>query len=103
MKHAYAYYRIDPDQEAAAAERIDALLTMMAAHCGTAPRRFRRCDDPALWMEVYEDIAGYAAFSAALDVAVSELGCAAFIQGERHLECFSLAPRVASAHPAPPG
>ena len=103
MKHAYAYYRIDPAQEAAAAERIDALLTMMAAHCGAAPRRFHRCDDPSLWMEVYEGIAGYAAFSAALEAAVGELGCAAFIQGERHLECFSPAPRAASANPVPPG
>lgn len=103
MKHAYAYYRIDPAREAAAAEGIDALLTMMATHCGRAPRRFRRCDDPALWMEVYEDIAGYAAFSVALEAAVSDVGYAAFIQGERHLECFSLAPRVASTNPVAPG
>ena len=90
MKYAYIYYRIDPAQEATAADRIDALLGMMAGHCAQPPHRLRRCDDFAMWMEVYEEITDYAAFTAALDAAVQRLGCAAFTQGERHLECFSL-------------
>ena len=89
MKHAYIYYRIDPAQEATAAGRIDALLGMMAGHCAQPPRRLRRCDDFAMWMEIYADIADYAAFTSALDAAVCSLGCAAFTRGERHLECFS--------------
>lgn len=90
MKHAYIYYRIDPAQEATAADRIDTLLGMMAGHCAQPPRRLRRCDDFAMWMEVYAEITDYAAFTAALDAAVRSLGCAALTQGERHLECFSL-------------
>jgi hypothetical protein len=88
VKHAYVYYRIDPAQEATAADRIDALQGVMARHCTLSPRRLRRCDDPALWMEVYEEIADPAAFTAALEAAVLSLDCAAFTQGERHLECF---------------
>lgn len=90
MKYAYIYYRIDPAQEATAADRIDALLGVMAGHCAQPPHRLRRCDDFAMWMEVYEEITDDAAFTAALDAAVQSLGCAAFTQGERHLECFSL-------------
>ncbi len=88
MKHAYLYYRIDPAQEATAADRIDALLGVMAEHCARQPRRLNRCDDAAVWMEVYEDIADFAGFTAALDAAVLRFGCMGFIQGERHLECF---------------
>ena len=89
MKHAYVYYRIDPALETLAADRIDTLLGTMARHCARPPRRLGRCDDPIVWMEIYEGIADYAAYVTALDEAVLSLGCAAFIQGERHLECFS--------------
>ena len=61
----------------------------MAAYCSKPPRRLERCDDSATWMETYEGIAHFAAFSAALDAAMAGIDCAAFILGERHLECFS--------------
>jgi len=89
LQHAYVYYRIDPAQEATAAERIDALLGAMARYCARPPRRLSRCDDPAVWMEIYESIADYTAYLSALDKAVLSLQCAAFTQGERHLECFT--------------
>ncbi len=96
MKHVYVYYRIVPAQEAMAADRIGALQGLMARHCSQPPRRLCRCDDPALWMEVYAEIADHAAFMAALDAAVLSLDCAAFTLGERHLECFSPAGSVSS-------
>jgi hypothetical protein len=89
VKCAYVYYRIDPAQAGLAAARIDALLNTIAAHCRQPPRRLNRCDDAATWMEIYEGIADFAAFAAALSAAVQAHGCAAFTQGERHLECFS--------------
>jgi hypothetical protein len=85
----YVYYRIDPAQAPLAAARIDALLDMMAVHCSAPPRRLQRCDDASTWMEIYEGIADRAVFSAALHAAVAAQGCAAFIQGDRHLECFA--------------
>ena len=88
MKHAYVYYRIDPLQAGLAAARIDALLEAMVMHCSQPPRRLSRCDDTTTWMEIYEGIADFVAFSAALNSAVQTVGCAAFTQGERHLECF---------------
>lgn len=89
MASVYVYYRIDPAQAPLAAARIDALLGTMAAHCATPPRRLRRCDDASTWMEVYEGIADRAEFAAALNAAAAAQNCAAFIQGERHLECFA--------------
>ncbi|MFO7542540.1 MAG: DUF4936 family protein [Thiobacillus sp.] len=89
MKNAYIYYRIDPEQTSRAATRIDALLRDMAPHCSQPPRRFNRCDEPAMWMEIYEGIADFAAFDAALNRAILSCDCAAFTRGERHLECFS--------------
>ena len=89
MKCAYVYYRIDPEQASLAATRIDALLNAMATHCSQPPRRLARCDDPTTWMEIYEGIADLATFSATLNVTVQTYHCTEFIQGERHLECFS--------------
>jgi len=89
VKYAYVYYRIDPQQAGLAAARIDALLETMATHCSQPPRRLIRCDDAATWMEIYEGIADFATFAAGLNAAVQTVGCAAFTQGERHLECFS--------------
>jgi len=89
VKHAYVYYRIDPAQTSLVAPRIDALLDARARYCSQPPRRLRRCDDPSTWMEIYEGIADFSAFSAALDRAVLDLDCAGATVGERHLECFS--------------
>jgi hypothetical protein len=89
VKSAYVYYCIDPAQAQLASNRVDALLSTMATHCSEPPRRLKRCDDVATWMEIYEGIADFAAFAAALDMAMASVDSAAFILGERHLECFS--------------
>jgi hypothetical protein len=89
VRSAYVYYRIDPAQAALAAARINVLLDLMEEHCSEPPRRLARCDDAATWMEIYEHIADYAAFAAAMDAALRAVDCATFTRGERHLECFS--------------
>jgi hypothetical protein len=94
VKDAYVYYRIDPALSDLASARIDALLGTLAAHCSQPPRRLSRCDDAATWMEIYEGVADFAAFAAALGTAIQTFDCAAFTLGERHLECFSRAHRA---------
>lgn len=89
MKHAYVYYRIDPAQADRAATHTDALLPLLARYCRQPPRRLQRCDDPLMWMEIYEGIADLAAFSRALDQAVLDADCAGHTLGKRQLECFS--------------
>lgn len=91
MTCAYIYYRIDAAQAPLAADRIDALLATLAGHCDQPPRRLVRCDDSATWMEIYEGVADFAAFVAALNAATRTFDCAAFTLGERHLECFTQA------------
>lgn len=98
MKDAYVYYRVDPAQVDLAAVRIDALLSALATHCSRPPRRLSRCGDSATWMEVYEGIADFSAFVAALSASIKSLDVARFTLGERHLECFSPAD-----HPARDG
>jgi hypothetical protein len=88
VKSVYVYYRIDPAQMQLAAGRVDALLNAMAPYCGAPPRRLNRCDNAAMWMEIYEGIADFGTFSAALRAAAQTFDCATFTQGERHLECF---------------
>jgi hypothetical protein len=95
VRHVYVYYRIDPAQASLAARRIDALLDALAVYCSQPPRRLSRCDDGTTWMEIYEGIADFAAFSAALDAAIRTFGCTAFTRGERHLECFATPGRAA--------
>jgi hypothetical protein len=86
---AFVYYRIDPAQASLAAARIDELLITMGGHCSQPPQRLNRCDDPTTWMEIYLGIADFATFTTALSSAAQAFGCAEFVQGERHLECFS--------------
>lgn len=88
MRHAYIYYRVDAAQASAAAERIDSLLRAMTPHCGMPPRRLVRCDDATTWMEVYEDIADWPAFEAALQNGLAALALPELLAGQRHLECF---------------
>ncbi len=95
MRHAYIYYRVAPAQASQAASRVDTLLQALAAHCTQPPRRLARCDDAATWMEVYEGIADWPAFEAAMQAALKALQLDVHIDGARHLECF-----VASADTA---
>jgi hypothetical protein len=99
VKCAYVYYRVDPAQATLAGDRIDALLGALAGHCRQPPRRLVRCDDPTTWMEIYEGITNFAPFESDLHAAAQALNCAAFILGERHLECFSQS-RPGHLHPA---
>jgi hypothetical protein len=101
VKCAYVYYRIDPAQAALAAGRIDALLGAMAEHCSQPPRRLIRCDDSATWMEIFEGIADFKRFEAALNAGAQTFNCAAFTRGDRHLECFVPASPATSCSAAP--
>lgn len=88
MRAAYVYYRVDPARAGEADARISALLNAMTPYCAFAPRCMARCDDPQTWMEIYEGIADWAAFTTALQHAVQKTGMDVCTLGERHLECF---------------
>jgi hypothetical protein len=96
VQHVYIYYRIDPAQAETAARAIDALLARLAVYCSTPPQRLARCDDPALWMEVYAGITNPAAFADALVAALDALPTRDWIVGARHIERFC--PQPSPAH-----
>lgn len=94
MRHTYIYYRIDPAQAATAAHAIDTLLDALAPYCSVAPRRLARCDEPTLWMEIYEGIADVSAFIRQLDDTLRQLKPERFIVGKRHPEHFCPPPHA---------
>ncbi len=51
----YVYYKVADPGSSAARECVRALVAKVRLETGAAGRLLRRSDDPATWMEVYED------------------------------------------------
>lgn len=60
----YVYYRVAQLAEARAAVRE--IQTRLAAETGIRGRLLQKQDEPALWMEIYEQVADVAGFEAVL-------------------------------------
>jgi hypothetical protein len=86
----YVYYRIEPQREADARQRVQSLLAQVARECGVAGRVLRKRDEPNLWMEVYESVDDAARFDAVLDRAVAATRVAEVLAAgaARKVECF---------------
>lgn len=89
MRHIYIYYRIDPAQAEVTAQVIDTLLSHLTPYCAATPRRLVRCDEPDMWMELYEGITELAAFEARLHQLEQTLIPGNILLGIRHRECFA--------------
>lgn len=88
MPHLYVYYRIRADDAEAARAEVAALQAHLGSFCGRAPRHMLRCEDGAMWMEVYEDVRQPETFVDAMQNCLNELGLDILRRSERHLECF---------------
>lgn len=66
----YIYYRVVLDRADEAKRIVAAIQDEVLMKAGVRGRLMRRRDDPATWMEVYEDVAEEKAFMAALAAAV---------------------------------
>jgi hypothetical protein len=86
----YVYYRVRSADLARARALAALLLETINRRCGVRGRLLARCEEPDLWMEIYEPVADPAAFRAALDQACAQIGFAAVLApGQfRHCECF---------------
>jgi hypothetical protein len=89
VAHVFVYYRVAAPDAAAARREVAALQAFLRPHCGLAPRLLRRCDDPATWMEVYEDLADAPALIDAMGAWLGATELDVLGRCERHLECFS--------------
>ena len=82
MTHYYVYYRLDPARIAAMRAAVESLFRTIEAATGVRGRWLRRRDEPATYMEVYENVRDDAAFEALLARESAGFGL------ERHVERF---------------
>lgn len=85
MTSYYVYYRVDADRVAALREQVDALFRQIETATGVRGRWMRRRDEPATYMEVYEDVREERTFEELLESEGSKLGL------QRHVERFTCA------------
>ena len=70
----YVYYKVDPKRLPELRERIAHLFAVIERECGVRGRWMHRRDDPATYMEVYEDVEDTAQFEAVLSRESAGLG-----------------------------
>jgi hypothetical protein len=86
--HYYVWYRVLA-APAEAQRAVAALQDDLARRTGIRGRVLMRRDDPATWMEIYEDVAAPAQFEPALAAAVERHRAADFAHDRaRHTETF---------------
>lgn len=89
MFHYYIYYRISEKDAAEAELLVRAMQARLACRGGVAGRLLKKCNEPGLWMEVYEDVGDPERFERLLGQLVDEYDLGVFIDGPRKLECFT--------------
>ncbi len=88
--HFYVYYRVQPGAVDAARECVARLQASLEGRTGIRGRTLSRCDEPDLWMEIYEHIVDRAAFETALHDAegAADLALHLVPGSARKVECF---------------
>lgn len=85
MTSYYVYYRVEAGRVESLQEEVRQLFRTIEAATGVRGRWMRRRDEPATYMEVYEDVGDEQAFEALLAREAAKLGL------ERHVERFACA------------
>jgi hypothetical protein len=78
----YVYYRIDPARADELRGEIERIFGVVERATGVRGRWMRRRDEPATYMEVYDNVRDAQAFEALLERESAALGL------ERHIERF---------------
>ncbi|HWA11920.1 MAG TPA: DUF4936 family protein [Burkholderiales bacterium] len=91
MPSYYIYYRVA--DAAAAAPLVARLQRTLRDQAGVAGRLLKKRGEPALWMEIYDDVPDAAAFERLLARTVDDLRFARVLAdgGGRRIECFEAA------------
>jgi hypothetical protein len=86
----YVYYRVDSDRSAAAEKAVLQVLDAVKQATGVSGRLLKKRTEPALWMEVYENVRDDAKFESELAAAVARLKLPEYLQADatRRIECF---------------
>jgi len=88
MFNVYVYYRLDPLHADDAETPIRALMARLARLTGALAQLQKKRDEPLLWMETYAGVTDPDVFERELARDADEHDVRAFIDGERHIECF---------------
>lgn len=85
----YIYYRVAQPAEARAAVRE--IQARLGAETGIRGRLLQKVEEPALWMEIYEQVADVAGFEAALAKLLYEINFESLLQpgSRRTVERFT--------------
>jgi len=88
--HFYVYYRVRPSAVDAARAALGRMQLELARSAGVTGRVVVRCDEPELWMEIYENVPDPRGFETALAVLSRDCGLdAQLVEGSgRTVECF---------------
>jgi hypothetical protein len=70
----YVYYKVDLQRVPDLRARVERLFAAIERECGVRGRWMHRRDDPATYMEVYEDVKDGARFEAVLEREGAKLG-----------------------------
>jgi hypothetical protein len=86
----YVYYRVRTVELARARALTALLLDRIDSRFGVRGRVLTRCDEPDLWMEIYDPVSDPTGFRAALDETCAQIDFATVLApGQlRHCECF---------------
>lgn len=82
MTSYFVYYRVEASQVASLQEEVRRLFRSIEAATGVRGRWMRRRDEPATFMEIYEDVGDEPGFEVLLERESANLGL------ERHVERF---------------
>ena len=90
MRSLFIYYKVDLAQRDAALAAIRVALGEVEGATGASARLMCRVEDPATWMEVYENVADIGALERALDAVVRAHALERFMKAgtQRHAERF---------------
>ena len=90
MYHYYIYFRIPSDRVSDIESAIQRIQCAIKARLGITGRLLKKCDEPNLWMEVYENLPEKSSFEDVLKLAEIQAGIAALLEAgeKRHIECF---------------
>lgn len=89
MFNVYVYYRIDPRHADEAEASIREMMARVRCQYPVTAQLLKKRDAPLLWMESYLGIADAESFLSELSSVVDEYAFGTFLEGERHVECFS--------------
>jgi hypothetical protein len=89
LHHYFIYYRVAARDAGEAEHLVRTMQARLVCRSGIRGRLLKKRDEPGLWMEIYEMVANPQTFERLLNQAVDEFDIAMFVDGTRHLECFT--------------